>query len=141
MLKLNNLKPARGSVKRKKRVARGTSSGFGKTAGRGHKGQTSRAGGTKGSRFEGGQTPIYRRLPKRGFKNYPFKKKYSLFNLDDLAKIGQASGLIKVLGQGEVKEALTVSAHKFSAAAIKKIEAAGGKAIILKRERAPKTNA
>ena len=141
MLKLSGLKPARGSVKRKKRVARGTSSGFGKTAGRGHKGQTSRAGGTKGSRFEGGQTPIYRRLPKRGFKNIPFKKTYELFNLNDLAKIGQASGLIKVLGQGEVKEPLTVSAHKFSAAAIKKIEAAGGKAIILKRERKQEANA
>ena len=141
MLNLSSLKPARGSVKRKKRVARGTSSGFGKTAGRGHKGQTSRAGGTKGSRFEGGQTPIYRRLPKRGFKNIPFKKTYELFNLNDLAKIGQASGLIKVLGQGEVKEPLTVSAHKFSAAAIKKIEAAGGKAIILKRERKQEANA
>jgi large subunit ribosomal protein L15 len=131
MLKLNELSPAAGSRHRRRRVARGTGSGRGKTAGRGHKGQKSRAGGTKGKRFEGGQTPLYRRLPKRGFKNYPFKKEYQLFNLTDLAKIGQATGLIKVLGQGEVKEPLTVAAHKFSAAAKKKIEAAGGKVVIL----------
>jgi large subunit ribosomal protein L15 len=131
MLKLNELSPAAGSRHRRRRVARGTGSGRGKTAGRGHKGQKSRAGGTKGKRFEGGQTPLYRRLPKRGFKNYPFKKEYQIFNLTDLAKIGQATGLIKVLGQGEVKEPLTVAAHKFSAAAKKKIEAAGGKVVIL----------
>lgn len=131
MLKLNCLKPARGSVKKMKRVGRGTSSGHGKTCCRGHKGQTSRAGGTKGRRFEGGQTPLYRRLPKRGFKNYPFKKKYSIFNLAQLDKIKEAEGLIKVLGQGEVKAAVTVSAHKFSAQAKKKIEAAGGKVILL----------
>ena len=131
MLKLNELKPSAGSRKKRKRVARGTGSGHGKTACRGHKGQKSRAGGTKGKRFEGGQTPLYRRLPKRGFKNYPFKKEYQIFNLSDLSKIGQASGLIKVLGQGEVKEPLTVSAHKFSASAKKKIEAAGGKVVVL----------
>lgn len=131
MLKLNQLKPAAGSKRSKKRVGRGTSSGLGKTCGRGHKGQKSRAGGTKGSRFEGGQTPIYRRLPKRGFKNYPFKKEYSIFNLDQLDKVSGAKGLIKILGSGEVKKAVEVSAHKFSAAAKKKIEAAGGKAVIL----------
>ncbi|HVN67241.1 MAG TPA: 50S ribosomal protein L15 [Candidatus Sulfotelmatobacter sp.] len=131
MLKLNELSPSAGSRQKRKRVARGTGSGHGKTAGRGHKGQKSRAGGTKGKRFEGGQTPLYRRLPKRGFSNYPFKKEYQIFNLADLSKIGKAEGLIKVLGQGEVKEALTVSAHKFSAAAKKKIEAAGGKVVIL----------
>jgi len=138
MLKLNNLKPAEGSRKKKKRVARGTSSGHGKTAGRGHKGQKSRSGGTKGIRFEGGQTPLYRRLPKRGFKNYPFKKEYNIFNLSDLSKIKdlpagrqERKGLIKVLGKGEIKEPVTVSAHKFSAEAKKKIEAAGGKAVIL----------
>jgi len=134
MLKLNNLKPAEGSRKKKKRVARGTSSGHGKTAGRGHKGQKSRSGGTKGSRFEGGQTPIYRRLPKRGFKNYPFKKKYEIFNLGQLTGIDealQAKRLVKVLGMGEIKKPATVSAHKFSESAKKKIEAAGGKAIIL----------
>jgi len=131
MLKLNNLKPAEGSRKKRKRVARGTSSGHGKTAGRGHKGQKSRSGGTKGIRFEGGQTPLYRRLPKRGFKNYPFKKEYSIFNLSDLSRIKEAKGLIKVLGKGEIKEPAAVSAHKFSAEAKKKIEAAGGKVVIL----------
>ncbi len=131
MLKLSGLSPSRGSRKKRKRVARGTSSGHGKTAGRGHKGQTSRSGGTKGIRFEGGQTPLYRRLPKRGFKNYPFRKEYSIFNLSDLAKIKEATGLIKVLGKGEIKEAVTVSAHKFSASAKKKIEAAGGKAVVI----------
>src|SRR3989339_1826860 len=98
MLNLSNLQPQAGSKKRKKRVGRGTSSGLGKTCGRGHKGQKSRAGGTKGTRFEGGQTPLYRRLPKRGFKNYPFRKEYSIFNLSDLSKIKEATGLIKVLG-------------------------------------------
>ncbi len=131
MLKLNQLKPAAGSVKKKKRVGRGTSSGWGKTCGRGHKGQKSRAGGTKGIRFEGGQTPLYRRLPKRGFKNYPFRKKYSIFNLNEISKIEGTAGLIKVLGRGEISGPVTVSAHKFSQSAKSKIEAAGGKAIIL----------
>src|SRR3989339_1694899 len=125
MLALKNPKPKKGSTKNKKRVGRGTSSGWGKTCGRGHKGQKSRSGGTKGVRFEGGQTPLYRRLPKRGFKNYPFRKEYSIFNLSDLSKIKEATGLIKVLGNGELKEAVTVSAHKFSASAKKKMEAAG----------------
>ncbi len=132
MLKLNELRPAKGSRHKAKRVARGTSSGWGKTAGRGHKGQKSRSGGTKGIRFEGGQTPLYRRLPKRGFKNYPFKKEYAIFNLGQLDQIpAQPSGLIKVLGLGEIKEAKTVSAHKFSASAKKKIEAAGGQCVVL----------
>lgn len=131
MLKLNALKPASGSKHRRKRVGRGTSSGFGKTCGRGHKGQTSRSGGTKGRRFEGGQTPLYRRLPKRGFKNYPFRKEYSIFNLNQLDRIKNATGLIKILGRGEVKGAVEVAAHKVSAAARKKIEAAGGKITIL----------
>jgi len=131
MLKLSELKPAKGSNKKMKRVGRGTSSGHGKTCCRGHKGQTSRSGGTKGIRFEGGQTPLYRRLPKRGFKNYPFRTEYSIFNLSQLDKIKGVKGLIKVLGMGEVKGQPEVSAHKFSAAAKKKIEAAGGKAIVL----------
>jgi large subunit ribosomal protein L15 len=131
MLKLNALKPTRGSRHRRKRVGRGTSSGLGKTCGRGHKGQTSRSGGTKGRRFEGGQTPLYRRLPKRGFKNYPFRKEYSIFNLNQLDRIKHATGLIKILGDGEVKAAVEVAAHKVSAAARKKIEAAGGKITIL----------
>lgn len=134
MLKLNNLSPARGSRKKRKRVARGTSSGHGKTACRGHKGQTSRSGGTKGRRFEGGQTPLYRRLPKRGFKNYPFRKEYAIFNLNQLGKVEEAlkgKKRVKILGMGEIKEAVTVSAHKVSAQAKSKIEAAGGKVIIL----------
>ncbi|OGB90564.1 50S ribosomal protein L15 [candidate division WOR-1 bacterium RIFCSPHIGHO2_01_FULL_53_15] len=134
-MKLNELKPARGSRFKKKRVGRGTSSGLGKTGGRGHKGQASRSGGTKGARFEGGQTPLYRRLPKRGFKNYPFRVRYSIFNLNQLDRIEAAvksgAGLIKVLGGGEVKGTPTVSAHKFSQSAKKKIEVAGGKAVIL----------
>jgi len=140
MLKLNELKPAVGSKKKRKRVARGTSSGHGKTAGRGHKGQKSRSGGTKGIRFEGGQTPIYRRLPKRGFSNYPFKKEYKVVNLSQLnqyqgevdKKSLKVSGLLKILGEGELKVPLTVYADAFSKSAKTKIEAAGGKCIILK---------
>ena len=137
MLQLNDLKPARGAKKKKKRVGRGTSSGFGKTCGRGHKGQKSRSGGTKGPRFEGGQTPLYRRLPKRGFKNYPFKKEYAILNVSDLGKfegevnkeVLKVSGLLKILGNGEIKKALTVKADKFSKSARKKIEGAGGKCL------------
>jgi large subunit ribosomal protein L15 len=131
MLKLNELKPAAGSRRGKKRVGRGTSSGHGKTCCRGHKGQTSRAGGTKGKRFEGGQTPLYRRLPKRGFKNEPFRTRYQIFNLDQLDEAKKATGLIKILGNGELKGAVKISAHKFSATAKKKIEAAGGEVIVL----------
>ena len=137
MLQLNDLKPARGAKKKKKRVGRGTSSGWGKTCGRGHKGQKSRSGGTKGLRFEGGQTPLYRRLPKRGFKNYPFKKEYAILNVSDLGKfegevnkeVLKVSGLLKILGNGEIKKALTVKADKFSKSARKKIEGAGGKCL------------
>ena len=137
MLQLNNLKHSKGAKKKKKRVGRGTSSGWGKTCGRGHKGQKSRSGGTKGLRFEGGQTPLYRRLPKRGFKNYPFKKTYAVINVADLDKFDgevnketlKISGLLKVLGSGEIKKALTVKADKFSQSAKKKIEAAGGKCL------------
>ncbi|MBN2057543.1 MAG: 50S ribosomal protein L15 [Candidatus Saganbacteria bacterium] len=137
MLQLNQLKTNKGAKKKKKRVGRGTSSGTGKTCGRGHKGQKSRSGGTKGKRFEGGQTPLYRRLPKRGFKNYPFKKTYQIINVADLnnynGEISKEtlgiSGLLKVLGDGELKKALTVKADKFSKSAKEKIEAAGGKCL------------
>lgn len=137
MLQLNNLICRPGAKKNKKRVGRGTSSGFGKTCGRGHKGQKSRSGGTKGLRFEGGQTPLYRRLPKRGFKNYPFKKDYTIINVADLndyeGEVDKQAlgvgGLLKILGQGEIKKALTVKADKFSAQAKKKIEAAGGQCL------------
>jgi len=137
MLQLNDLKPNQGAKKKKKRVGRGTGSGTGKTCGRGHKGQRSRSGGTKGLHFEGGQTPLYRRLPKRGFKNYPFSKTYSVINVGDLNKFDgdvnketlQITGLFKVLGNGELKKALSIKADKFSASAKKKIEAAGGKCL------------
>jgi large subunit ribosomal protein L15 len=137
MSQLNNLRPRSGAKKNKKRVGRGTSSGMGKTCGRGHKGQKSRSGGTKGPRFEGGQTPLYRRLPKRGFSNYPFRKEYSVINVSDLNKYeGEVNkdtlkieGLLKVLGDGEISKALTVKADKFSQSAKKKIEAAGGKCL------------
>lgn len=142
MLEVKNLKPK--FRKRKRRVGRGTSSGFGKTCGRGHKGQKSRAGGTKGPFFEGGQTPIYRRLPKkRGFKNYPFKCVFAVINLVQLARFEGEAGLpqfieaglisegerVKILGRGEISKPLKVSSHKFSRSAKEKIEKAGGSAI------------
>lgn len=137
MLKLNELKPKFGSKKKSKRVGRGTSSGHGKTSCRGHKGQKSRSGGTKGRRFEGGQTPLYRRLPKHGFSNYPFRKEYSVINVSDLndfdgevnKEILKISGLLKILGGGNLSKALNVKADKFSKTAKEKIEAAGGKCL------------
>lgn len=135
MLQLNDLKPNKGAKQNKKRVGRGSGSGTGKTCGRGHKGQKSRSGGTKGLHFEGGQTPLYRRLPKRGFKNYPFSKTYTVINIGALNKFDgdvsketlKITGLLKILGTGELKKALNVKADKFSASAKKKIETAGGK--------------
>lgn len=137
MSSLANLTPNKGAIKKKLRVGRGTSSGHGKTCGRGHKGQGSRSGGTKGVRFEGGQTPLYRRLPKRGFKNYPFRKEFQVINVQDLAKYDgdinkevlglSAKTLLKVLGTGEIAKAITVYADAFSASAKEKIEKAGGK--------------
>lgn len=136
MSSLDNLTPNKGAIKKKLRVGRGTSSGHGKTCGRGHKGQGSRSGGTKGVRFEGGQTPLYRRLPKRGFKNYPFRKEFQVINVQDLAKYDgdinkealglSAKTLLKVLGTGEITKAVTVYADAFSASAKEKIEKAGG---------------
>lgn len=139
MFQLNNLKPKPGSKKTKKRVGRGSSAGQGKTCGRGHKGQASRSGGTKGIRFEGGQTPLYRRLPKRGFKNCLFRKVFTILNVADLnAYDGEVNkktlgvgGLLKILGDGELLKALTVSADKFSRSAKEKIEKAGGKVVLL----------
>ncbi len=144
---LSNLKPAIGSTKNRKRIGRGAGSGTGKTAGKGHKGQNARSGGGVKAGFEGGQMPLQRRLPKRGFKSLD-KKVYALVNLRDLelfeaggvvdvAALGQA-GLVKnihdgvkVLGDGELSKALTVKAHKFSKSAVEKIEAAGGKAEVI----------
>nr|AKQ02222.1 50S ribosomal protein L15 [uncultured planctomycete Rifle_16ft_4_minimus_36480] len=133
--------------KRKKRVGRGRGSGMGKTSGRGGKGATARSGNETSIQFEGGQTPLFRRLPKRGFNN-PFKKEYSIVNVKDIARFDKGdsvnpeklmdAGLIKkalngvkVLGDGEIKIPLTVSAHKFSKVAIEKIKAAGGEIKVL----------
>lgn len=147
-MKLNDLRFPSGTVKPKKRVGRGTASGHGKTSGRGMKGQKARAGGNIKPGFEGGQLPLYRRLPQmRGFHNI-FRVSYSVINLERLAgfKAGaevdpvamaeaglvkSPGELIKVLGDGELKKALRVSAHKFSASAKQKIEAAGGTVVEL----------
>ena len=147
-MKLNELKYNEGSKKDIKRLGRGSSSGTGKTSGRGENGQNSRSGGGVRVGFEGGQLPLYRRLPKRGFSNAMFKKTYAVINVSDLNmfedgtevtpellfEIGiikkQLSG-IKVLGNGELTKKLTVRAHKFSNIAKEKIEAAGGKAEVM----------
>ncbi len=142
-MKLNELSPPQGSRKARKRLGRGVGSGTGKTAGRGTKGHNSRSGGGVRPGFEGGQMPIHRRLPKRGFTNI-FKKRYAVINIRDLERfesesvIGEGeliqSGLIKgqrdgikLLGHGEVKHPVTITVNKVSKTAIKKIEAAGGK--------------
>ena len=143
-MKLHELSPAAGSAKAAWRKGRGTGSGNGKTAGKGHKGQNARSGGGVRPGFEGGQLPLYRKLPKRGFNN-KFAKEYATVNvsalnkfdngetvtLDSLVKLGivrkEYDGL-KVLGNGELKKKLTVEAKVFSATAKEKIEAAGGKA-------------
>ena len=147
-MKLSNLHPAKNSRKNKKRVGRGPGSGKGKTAGRGSKGQKSRSGYSRKRGFEGGQMPLHRRLPKRGFTNI-FKKEYSEVNLDRLGDIKKAeikpadlvkAGIlkketesIKILGRGKISSAKTIHAHKFSQSALKKIEDAGGKVILLGR--------
>ncbi len=144
-MKLHELSPAKGSKHSKKRVGRGPGSGLGKTAGKGEKGQKSRSGYRSRPGFEGGQMPLVRRVPKRGFTNI-FKVEYAVINLGMMAGIIDASadgvigpealaahGLVragrpvKVLGEGEVSKAITVSAHKFSQSARAKIEAAGGR--------------
>jgi large subunit ribosomal protein L15 len=145
-MRLHDIKPAPGSTKRKKRVGRGRASGHGKTSTRGHKGQGSRSGSRQKRGFEGGQMPLHRRLPKRGFFN-PFRVEYQVVNLADLAELGEKevtpevlrksrlvkgkNSLIKVLGDGELKSAITVHAHKFSKTAQEKISKAGGKAEIV----------
>ena len=143
-MKLHELSPQEGSVKASFRKGRGAGSGNGKTAGKGHKGQNARSGGGVRPGFEGGQLPLYRKLPKRGFNNYRFAKNYAVVNVESLnnfengAVVDAAAllvaGLIdsvncgvKVLGQGELTKNLTVQAKVFSASAKEKIEAAGGK--------------
>ncbi len=146
MPELHDLKPAPGSHRERKRVGRGPGSGKGKTAGRGHKGHKARTGGNTRPGFEGGQMPLQRRIPKRGFSN-PGRQEYQVVNLRDLARLepGQVNpvvlyrqGLIgslrqpvKILGEGDVGGAYQVSAHAFSAGARRKIEAAGGTATVL----------
>jgi large subunit ribosomal protein L15 len=143
MLDLSNLKPAAGSRKKKKRVGRGNASGMGTTSGRGSKGQKARSGGSVPQWFEGGQMPIYRRLPKRGFKNFLFRKEYAVVNIRDLAifekgavvdrralkdkgKIPNLTACVKLLAQGEIDFPLTVKLDKASQAAVDKIAKAGG---------------
>ena len=141
-MELNNLKPKKGSKHAKKRVGRGPGSGHGKTAGRGEKGQKSRSGFSRQLGFEGGQMPLHRRLPKRGFTNI-FKRDYAVVNVSELDRFDngatvdesalRSAGLvkgandgIKILGDGKLTKKLTVHATKFSASARKQIEAAGG---------------
>lgn len=140
-MKLHELKPVEGARKSRKRVGRGMSSGHGKTSGRGHKGQNARTGGGVGLVFEGGQLPLFRAIPKRGFTNIN-RKSYSVVNISDLNKFEAGtvvtpellveSGLvkknvaIKILGNGELNVKLTVQAHKFSATAKEAIESQGG---------------
>jgi large subunit ribosomal protein L15 len=149
-MKLHEIKPAPGSTKRRKVVGRGRGSGHGTTAGRGGKGQTARTGSSIPAWFEGGQMPLIRRLPKRGFTNI-FKKNYAIINIEllDRFESGQevtpallvSQGLIrsrndgvKVLGTGALTKTLTVHAHKFSQSAAAKIEAAGGKVQVIERD-------
>ncbi len=146
-MKLEDLRPAEGSRKGNKRVGRGVGSGHGKTSCRGHKGQKARSGGTKGPAFEGGQMPLQRRLPKRGFKNR-FKIEYAIVNLKDINRIEVLEvitpevlverGIIKdlkdglkVLGVGEIQRPFTIKADAFSDSALSKIAAAGGKAEVV----------
>jgi large subunit ribosomal protein L15 len=147
-MSLNNLRPPKGAKHSKTRVGRGHGSGQGKTAGRGHKGAQSRSGWGKKRGFEGGQMPLHRRVPKRGFTN-PFRVEYAVVNLDTLVEVFDAGSdvtpellrerglvrekraLIKVLGRGDVTKKLTVRAHKFSGAAAEKIAAAGGVAEVI----------
>ena len=145
-MKLHSLSNNPGAKKRRKRVGCGEGSGHGKTSGRGHKGMKARSGGGVRPGFEGGQMPLYRKLPHRGFNNYNVRKVYATVNVADLEKLDGAvdaavlekAGLIrcadccvKVLGDGALTKALTVSAHKFSAGAKAKIEKAGGKVVVL----------
>ncbi|NMP22001.1 50S ribosomal protein L15 [Sulfobacillus harzensis] len=145
-MRLNELRPAAGSHQRKTRRGRGLGSGLGKTAGRGHKGQKARAGGRIRPGFEGGQMPLQRRLPKRGFKN-PFRVEYEVVNLGDLnqfapdsvvtidllkeARLVRRNLPVKILGDGEIDRALTVQANAFSKSAKEKIEAASGRAEVV----------
>lgn len=147
-MKLHELQPSDNSKKNRKRVGRGPGSGHGKTSCKGHKGQNARSGGGVRPGFEGGQMPLHRRLPKRGFKNYPFRKVYSIVNLSDLEMFEGVNDItpqlmierglvkkgnrgIKILAKGELKKEYTITADKFSKSAVEKIEAAGGKTVVI----------
>lgn len=147
-MKLHELRPNEKAFSTKKRVGRGPGSGLGKTSGKGHKGQNARSGGGVRPGFEGGQTPLFRRLPKRGFSNARFKTVYAILNMSDLNKFedgaiitpillkemgilkNQLDG-VKILGNGKLEKKLTVQAHKFSKSAIEQIEKMGGKAEVI----------
>lgn len=147
-MRLHTLKNVKGAVHRKKRVGCGEGGGHGKTSGKGGKGQTARSGGSIRPGFEGGQMPLYRKLPHRGFNNYNFRTSYAVVNVGDLAKLDasvtevnvealvkagliRADGaLLKVLGDGEITRALKVTATKFTGSAKEKIEKAGGQALV-----------
>jgi large subunit ribosomal protein L15 len=150
MITLANLKPAKGSIKKRKRVGRGPGSGYGKTAGRGMNGQKSRSGYSRKRGFEGGQMPLVRRIPKRGFTNI-FRKEYNVINLDTIEKSGlkeikyedyfknklikrKRLG-IKILGEGELKRKVKIHAHKFSKTAIEKIKKIGGEVFYIEGEK------
>lgn len=146
-MRLNELRPPKGSIHAKKRLGRGAGSGHGKTSGKGHKGQLSRSGGKSRPWFEGGQMPIQRRLPVRGFTNI-FRKEYAVVNLNTLnrftndtivtPKLLKSIGIIKkmkdgvkILGDGELEKRLTIKAHRFSKSALDKIKEAGGNAVAI----------
>ena len=144
-MNLSSLKPAKGSISHTKRIGRGNATGQGRTAGKGHKGYQSRSGTKNRFHFEGGQTPLMRRLPKRGFSNYGFRKDVQIVNLDKISALGldkinpdilvekgvikHANITVKILGNGNIEKPIEVTAHLFSKSAIEKLEKAGGKAI------------
>ena len=144
-MSLSDLKPADGSVSETKRIGRGNATGQGRTAGKGHKGYQSRSGTKNRFHFEGGQTPLMRRLPKRGFSNYGFRKEVQIVNLDRISTLGldkvnpeilvekgvvkHSAISVKILGNGNIDNPVEVTAHMFSKSAIEKLEKSGGKAI------------
>ena len=144
-MSLSNLIPANGSVRKTKRIGRGNASGQGRTSGKGHNGYKSRSGTKNRFHFEGGQTPLMRRLPKRGFSNYGFRKAVQIVNLERISTLGldtvnpeilvekgvvkYANIAVKILGNGNINSPVEVTAHMFSKSAVEKLEKAGGKAI------------
>ena len=146
-MNLGNLSPAKGSIRKRKRIGRGNATGQGRTAGKGHNGYKSRSGASSRLHFEGGQTPLMRRLPKRGFSNHLFKKNVQIVNLDRIQSLGlekvdvnilieqgvikKANNPVKILGHGDISSSVEVSADMFSKSAVQKIEKSGGKVVYL----------